>query len=147
MPLRAAACGAATVKSYPRQERIAQLLHRQLSQLIRRECRGEYLNEDVSISDIRVTRGGFDCIVYLSSYRGSSHLERALAEANGSIGRIHSFLGKRLRMKKIPSIKFCADDVLERGKRIEDLLRNADTSADQGHSPAHTPGFSEGGDF
>ncbi len=135
------------MKSYPRQERIAQLLHRQLALLIRRECRGEYLNEDVSISDIRVTRGGFDCTVYLSSYRGRSHLEHALAEANGSIGRIHSFLGKRLRMKKIPSIKFCADDVLERGKRIDDLLRQADSSAGKADSSAQPLGITEGGNF
>ena len=111
------------MKSYPRQEKIAELLHTQISQLIRRECSAEHLNGNVSITDIRVSRGGFDCTVYLSSFKGRAYLDKALAEANSRVGRMHSILGKRLRMKKIPPIRFEADEVIEQGMRIDRLLR------------------------
>ena len=113
------------MKNYPRQPQIAGILRKHIADLLRKECAGSYLNGGVSISDIRVSPGGFLCKIYLSSYMGEEYLRKAVEEANLSVGKMQSYLGKRLRMKKIPNLKFFIDDVVLQSERIDQLLKTA----------------------
>jgi len=72
---------------------------------------------DVSLSeDLKIAR------VYISVLN-SEDQEVALEILNGAKGLIRSEVAKRVRSKYIPSIEFWIDESIDRGFRIDSLLK------------------------
>jgi len=105
-----------------RPERVAELLHRELSTLLSRELSDPRL-AGVTITDCEVSRDLKHAKVFVSTLEGGSARDAALQTLKRAAGTMRRRLAPRLGLREVPSIRFQFDDSLERGARVEELLR------------------------
>lgn len=125
--------------SHRRVQRLNQLLREELSRLIRRELKDPRV-ELVTVTDVDVSGDLRHAEVYVRTLRdlrdvgeeeGGGSIEEALEGLRSAEGFLRGKLGRELRLRRIPELRFEADRTLERAQRIEELLdRVADEDAD-----------------
>lgn len=86
----------------------------------------------INILKISASEDGSVYHVYISSLDGIETSEKATQILNSASGFIKNELGQRLRLRRIPNIKFTATDAIEYGismsKRIDELNNKFVTS-------------------
>ncbi|MCK4743352.1 MAG: 30S ribosome-binding factor RbfA [Sulfuriflexus sp.] len=114
-------------REYARSDRVADQIQRELARLIQRDMSDPRL-ELLSVSAVEVTRDLAYATVYVSSLtEKTSHKEilSVLAKANGFLRRE---LGKAMRLRIVPELKFKYDESIEKGmsmaKLIDDAVKN-----------------------
>jgi len=107
--------------SVARSERVAGMLRRELADIVRGAFEYEIPSGFVSITDVEVARDLGHAKVYVAVLE----IEQApeiIAFLNEHSGAIRHELGKRIRLRLTPSLKFLHDTSSETGQRIEQLL-------------------------
>ncbi|MFN3920033.1 MAG: 30S ribosome-binding factor RbfA [Methylohalobius sp.] len=107
-------------KEYERAQRVASQLKRELSDLIRFEIKDPRLGW-VTVDDVEVSRDLSVAKVYVSSLE-EGKLEDSLEVLNNAAPFLRRELGKRLKLRTIPELRFYRDTALESGFRITRLL-------------------------
>ena len=105
-----------------RPERVAELLHRELSTLLSRELSDPRL-AGVTITDCEVSRDLKHAKVFVSTLQGGEARDAALLTLKRASGTLRRRLAPRLGLREVPSLRFQFDDSLERGARVDELLR------------------------
>lgn len=101
-------------------EKLNSLIRSELSMIFLEEVKNP-LFEKITITCVRVTNDLSLAVVFYSAYEGDARaLEKLL---NKSSSFIRSILKKRLRIRKIPEIRFKYDSSIEYGEHIDTLLR------------------------
>jgi ribosome-binding factor A len=104
-----------------RQRRVAQQIHRELSQLLVREVRDPRLSE-VTITEVRVTPDLLLARIYFSVLGEAEAEQAALAALDRAGGFLRTQLAERLSLRFMPELTFMLDTSAEYGRRIEELL-------------------------
>jgi len=107
-----------------RAERVAGLLRRELADIVRGAFEYEIPSGIISITDVEVARDLSHARVYVAVLE----IEQApeiVAFLNEHAGAVRHELGKRVRLRLTPSLKFLHDTSSETGQRIERLLAAA----------------------
>ena len=101
-------------KSFHRTDRISAQLRRELGTLVHEAVR-EYGLPSVSVSDVEVSRDLAHAQVYVTALmpERSADAIKGLRE-----------LARRVKMRHVPELHFHYDDSVDRGERIENLLRD-----------------------
>ncbi len=107
-------------KEYDRAQRVASQLQRELAELIRSELKDPRLGW-VTIDDVDVSRDISVAKVYVSTL-DAEQIEPTMAVLAAAAPFLRRELGKRLRMRSIPELRFFKDTAIERGMRITQLL-------------------------
>lgn len=108
-------------KSFQRTDRVSAQLRRDVGELVHAAVR-EHGLPSVSVSDVEVSRDLAHARVFVTALEPERAAE-ALA-ALKELGRELRFeLGRRVRMRAVPELHFHYDDSVDRGERIEQLLR------------------------
>ena len=114
-------------REYARSDRVADQIQRELARLIQQEMGDPRLNL-LSVSAVEVTRDLAYATVYVSSLTDkTSHKEilKVLQKANGFL---RHELGKAMRLRIVPELKFKYDETIEKGmsmaKLIDDAVKN-----------------------
>lgn len=96
-----------------------------LVELLERRVRDRRV-QDVTIMGVEVSRDLSVARVYYSLL--GTHTERRVAQKGleSVAGFLRREAGRHLRLRSIPELRFFYDDSLDRGARIEALLRDAD---------------------
>lgn len=102
-------------------ERVNQLLREELAQLMLRSAKDPRL-ASVSIMAVRTTSDLKFATVYVRAGGDDAALVEALDGLESAEGFLRRELGRRLRMRRIPELRFEADRTLEHARRIETLL-------------------------
>lgn len=76
-----------------------------------------------TVSAVDVTSDLRNATVYLSMFGGEAEKEGIVDALNGAAGFLRTELGKRMRTKHTPKLLFKEDLSIERGVRIERLLK------------------------
>lgn len=105
-----------------RPERVAELLHRELSTLLSRELSDPRL-AGVTITDCEVSRDLKHAKVFVSTLQGGAARDASLLTLKRAAGTLRRRLAPRLGLREVPSLRFQFDDSLERGARVDELLR------------------------
>lgn len=123
-------------KSFHRTDRVSAQLRRELGTLVREAVR-EHGLPSVSVSDVEITRDLAHAKVFVTALQPERSLEavKALKELAREL-RFH--LGKAMKLRHVPELHFHYDDSVDRGERIEHLLREA--SSDGGDEAADSEG-------
>jgi len=111
-------------KEFSRSERVADQIQRELAQVIQRDMQDPRLNL-LSVSAVEVTRDLAYATVFVSSLTDKhSHKEilQVLHKANGFLRRE---LGKAMRLRIVPELKFKYDESLEKGMSMAKLINDA----------------------
>ena len=113
-------------KSFHRTDRVAAQLRRELGTLVHHAVR-EHGLPSVSVSDVEVTRDLAHAKVFVTALLADQGpvAVKALKEI---APEIRYQLGKAVRMRHVPELHFFYDDSVDRGERIDSLLRASESS-------------------
>ena len=103
-----------------RNERVRKELMRDISEIIRREIRG--LEGVVSVVDVEVSHDNSFAKVIYSVLGSPEQVEKDKEVIEKNTGRIRYEVGKRIRLRVTPELKFVFSDGLEQGSRVLDLI-------------------------
>ena len=103
-----------------RNERVRKELMRDISDILRKEVRG--LEGVVSIVDVEVSHDNSYAKVYYSVLGSPEQIEKDKAIVEKNTGKVRFEIGKRIRLRVTPEIKFIYSDGLEQGSRVLDLI-------------------------
>ncbi len=111
-----------THREYKRSDRIAAELRREVAILVHDAVRDHAL-PSVSVSDVEVTRDLEHATVWVTALMGEQGLPAAklLNELAKEFRRV---LSRSMRLRSVPALHFRYDDSVDRGERIEQLLRD-----------------------
>ena len=108
--------------SIRRQKRLADLILRELSDIIHRRVKDPRLT-GVTITGTRVSPDYQYADVYIYRLGGDSQLlQEAMQGIESARGFIRRELGSRLRIRHTPELRFHLDDSIDYGEHIESLL-------------------------
>jgi ribosome-binding factor A len=108
-------------KSFHRTDRISSQLRRDIGMLVHEAMR-EHGLPSVSVSDVEVTRDLAHAKVFVTVLDPASAKE-VMAALKELAKELRFQLGKRMKIRSLPELHFHYDDSVDRGERIEQLLR------------------------
>ncbi len=105
-----------------RSQRVADLVRAELSLLILTEAHDPDLRR-ATITDVEMPPDLKSAKVYFSCLGGDAEREKASEALRRAAGFLRGEVGRRCRLRYAPELHFVVDRSLERGARIEELLR------------------------
>ncbi|HUP91959.1 MAG TPA: 30S ribosome-binding factor RbfA [Solimonas sp.] len=112
------------MKEYPRKARINAQLQAELATLIRDELSDPRV-KGVTVTGVDASPDLRNAKVLVSSLEPDDKLQDAVKGLNHAAAKIRHELGKRLRLRMVPILRFVADNALREGDRIGALLNRA----------------------
>ena len=110
-------------KSFHRTDRISAQLRRELGTLVHAAVR-EHGLPSVSVSDVEVTRDLAHAKVFVTALQPERSKE-AVKSLNELGRELRYELGRAMKLRHVPELHFHYDDSVDRGERIDNLLRDA----------------------
>ncbi len=103
-----------------RNERVRKELMREISEILRKEIRG--LEGVVSITDVEVSHDNSFAKVFYSVFGSDEQKEKSVNIINQNVSRVRYEVGKRIRLRLTPELRFIQDNSIERGSRVNEIL-------------------------
>lgn len=114
---------------YKRADRVGDLIHRELSQLLLREVKDPRLGA-VTITAVEVTADLRYARVLFTGTGGEGTPE-ALKGLESAAGFLRGQIGRALQLRYAPELRFEVDDSLERGLHIAAILKQIAAEGDR----------------
>ncbi|KAA2286182.1 30S ribosome-binding factor RbfA [Arenimonas fontis] len=115
-------------RSFHRTDRVSAQLRRDLGTLVHEAVR-EHRLPSVSVSDVEVTRDLAHAKVFVTALLAEQG-PAAVAALQELAPELRRQLARIVRMRHVPELHFHYDDSVDRGERIEQLLRENPPAAD-----------------
>ncbi len=106
-----------------RPERVARLMRREIAEILERRLRDPRLASMISITDVEVTQDLSFARVYVSTLAAGEERQRMLEGLEAAAGWVRHELRPRLGLREVPELRFVFDESLERGARVDEILR------------------------
>ncbi len=110
------------IKSFHRSDRVSAQLRRDLGTLVHEAVR-EHGLPSVSVSDVEVTRDLAHAKVFVTALQAERSAE-AVKGLKEHAKEIRYQLGRAMKLRHVPELHFHYDDSVDRGERIDNLLRD-----------------------
>ena len=114
-------------KSFHRSDRVSAQLRRELGTLVHEFVREHNLPSS-SVSDVEVTRDLAHAKVFITALMQERSAE-AVKGLKALAPQIRFQLGKAMKLRHVPELHFHYDDSVDRGERIDLLLRDLPDTA------------------
>ncbi|MGA8278037.1 MAG: 30S ribosome-binding factor RbfA [Rhodanobacteraceae bacterium] len=111
-----------TSQSFSRSDRVSAQLRRELAVLVHAAVRDHAL-PSVSVSDVEVTRDLDSATVFVTALIADD-APLAVEQLNAMAREFRYALSHSLRLRRVPELRFRYDDSIDRGERIDNLLRD-----------------------
>lgn len=118
-------------REFSRSDRVGAQMQRELADLLRGSFRDPELGM-VTVSQVEVTRDLTLARVFVSFLGGALEGGQAVRKLSERIPELRHQLGQRMRLRVMPDIRFLHDDSIERGMRMDALLKALDGPAEEG---------------
>lgn len=105
-----------------RTERVADLIRRELAGILTTKLRDPRVSW-VSVTGVEVTPDLSVAKIWLSALAGSEHRGEILKALTHATPFLRRELAPRLGLREMPELRFAYDESIERGARVEELLR------------------------
>lgn len=105
-----------------RNERVRKALMREISDIIFREVKDPSICGMVSIVDVDVSSDNSAARVFYSVFGDEKVKEKTSKALEKHVPLIRHEVGKRIRLRKTPTLLFILDDSLERGAKMTELI-------------------------
>ncbi len=109
---------------YKRSDRVADLLHREIAELVFRRVK-DPRTRLVTITGVEVSKDLQHAVVFycITGKSGEEERESVALGLSKAKGFIRQELGRRLHMKHLPQLSFRYDQSFDYGEKIERLLK------------------------
>lgn len=112
-------------KDFSRTDRVGQQYQREIAMILQREIKDPRVSM-VTVSDIEVSRDLAYAKVFVTFFNDDeAYVTTALKVLNDASGFIRSLLGKRVRARVMPELRFVHDPSLNEGIRMSRLVDEA----------------------
>ena len=115
-----------TGKSFHRTDRVSAQLRRDLGQIVHAAVR-EHGLPSVSVSDVEISRDMSHAKVFVTALM-PEQAPAAIKGLKAIAPELRFQLAKAVRMRHVPELHFHYDDSVDKGERIDALLRNNPSS-------------------
>lgn len=102
--------------------RLAEQIREEVSQIVGYELADDRVGF-ATVTDVRLAADMSTARVYVSVLGDDEAKRKSVDALNKAAGFVRRQLAPRLRVRRTPSVHFVLDDLLEKGNRIEDLLK------------------------
>lgn len=109
------------MKTFHRTDRVSAQLRRELGTLVHEAVR-EHGLPSVSVSDVEVTRDLAHAKVFVTALQ-PERAQEAMEGLKELTKPLRYGLGRAMQLRHVPELHFHYDDSVDRGERIENLLR------------------------
>ena len=106
-----------------RPERVGHLMQREIADILVNKLRDPRLGALVSVTDVEVTSDLSFARVFVSLLAQGEDRDRLLAGLQNAAGFVRRELAPRLGLREVPELRFLLDTSIDRGARVDDLLR------------------------
>jgi ribosome-binding factor A len=106
-----------------RPEKVAHLMRREVADILETRLRDPRLGRTVTVTDVEVTHDLSYARIYVTVLGNEAERKSSLEALGHAAGFVRREIGQRLELREVPEIKFLYDDSLDKGGRVEDLLR------------------------
>ena len=106
-----------------RPEKVAHLMRREVAGILQQKLRDPRASAMVSVTDVEVTQDLSFAKIYVSVMGKPDEVAVTLKALGHAAGFVRHELGPRLGLREVPDIRFVHDESLERGARVEELLK------------------------
>jgi ribosome-binding factor A len=111
------------MRPYSRSARVGGLIKQELAELLRKQISDPSLNQ-VTITAVKVSADLRNAKIYFAAPAGKEGLQQAALEGfQRAMGFVKRELAQRLGLRYMPDLKFYYDDTIDRGARIEELIK------------------------
>lgn len=108
-------------RDFKRTDRVGAELRRELGALVHEAVRDHGL-PSCSVSDVEVTRDLDGATVWVTALLPQESKE-AITALNALAGEFRRSLSRSMRIRRVPQLRFKYDDSVDKGERIDQLLR------------------------
>jgi len=106
-----------------RPEKVAHLMRREVADILERRLREPRVTARVSVTDVQITHDLSFAKIFVMVSGSPQERDMTLEGLQRAAGFVRHELGDRLGLREVPEIRFVYDDSLDRGARVDDLLR------------------------
>ncbi len=121
-----------------RHERVCELLRRAIGEAIRREFNVSEVGL-ITVNDVDVGGDLRSAVVFVTILGNATQQKHGLQMLEQNRIRIQSLVAKAVVLKYTPTLKFIADDSIERGNRVLQILDELEKTAPPERGPAEAP--------
>lgn len=128
-----------------RREKLQELFKEETGVILQRRLRDPRVGF-VSVTDVELSADLRHAKIFVSILGDAATKQRTMAALEGAAGFVRGELGRRVRMRFVPEVMFRLDDSIERGARVNALLRQvvppdggAPPSSGEGERPPPQP--------
>lgn len=112
-------------KEYSRTSRVSQQVQKELARILQQEVKDPRIGM-VTISGVDITRDLAYAKVFVTFLTiGEQTNDESLEGLNAAAGYIRRLLGKAMRLRIVPEVRFCFDETLTEGLRISEMVSSA----------------------
>ncbi len=104
-------------------ERVNQIILKEVTEIIQFSLKDPSVGF-VTITDVDVTTDYSYATIYVSFLGKEERKIAGLKALNRGKGFVRSELSKKLTIKKVPELIFKLDDTLEKGQKIDEIIRS-----------------------
>lgn len=105
-----------------RNERVRKELMREISDILRKDIRDSRISGVVSIMDVEVSHDNSFAKVYYSVFGTEEQVAKTIEAMEHNTSKIRYEVGKRIRLRLTPELRFIYDDSIERGSKVQEIL-------------------------
>ena len=105
-----------------RNERVRKTLMKEIADIIQRQLKDSRIHGVVSITDIEMSHDNSYAKVYYSVLAAEADKALTIQAITDNTPKIRYEVGKRIRLRVTPELRFIPDQSLERGAHVTDLI-------------------------
>jgi ribosome-binding factor A len=98
-------------------------MHREVAEIIEHRLRDPRLGTMVSVTDVEVSRDLSFARIFVSVLAEGDERAKVLHALQSAAGFVRHELSPRLGLREVPNLRFMLDDSIERGARVDEILR------------------------
>lgn len=111
--------------------RLRELFKVEISDILHREMKDPRIGF-VSVTDVEISADLRHARAFVSILGDADAKAKTMAGLENAQGFIRTELGRRIRLRRIPEILFRLDESIERGARVQHLLRRVAEAREKG---------------
>lgn len=105
-----------------RNERVRKTLMKEIADILQKEIRDPRISGVVSILDVEVSHDNSYAKVYYSVFGNEEQKEKTIEAMTQNTPKIRHEIGKRIRLRLTPELRFIYDDSIERGSKVSEII-------------------------
>ena len=105
-----------------RSERIRKTLMKEISDIIQKELKDSRISGIISITDIELSHDNSFAKVYYSVFAPEDKKQETINAVSENTSKIRYEIGRRIRLRLTPELRFIPDNSLERGANVTALI-------------------------